>query len=893
MKSFRVALRRVAGLFARRCRDAEFAAELESHLELHTDDGIRSGLTPAEARRQALLKLGGVEATRETYRDRAGLPLADSIAKDIRFAVRSLLKTPVVTFVAVLSLALGIGGNTAVFSVTNALLLRSLPVHDPDQLVSIYTIHPEDPSEKDPLSLPMLEAFGRSRQVFSAMFGWSGGNLTTFESDNREFPGILTAVTGDYFTVLGVKPLLGRPIQPSDVALHAGASSPVAVLGYRFWTVRFNADPAILGKTIQLDGQALTIIGVMPASFTGLIVDRGEDVTVPLGATGDTSFRERRSLRMGVYGRLKPGVSLRQARAQVQAIWPSVQRATEPEGYTGERLARFYSRRIDVESAARGWSSLRNRLSKPLTILMALLGLVLLVACVNLAGVMLARAAGRRHELAVRMALGAGAWRLARQLLTESLLLSATGAAIGFAIAFPAGRLLMAAMWSYPLPLVLDAAPDLRVLAFTAAVALSTAILFGFAPAWRAVRTDPADALRQNGRTVRGGGQKSGKVLVVAQVALSLVVVFSATLLVRSLANLETVNPGFERKGVLAMLLMSQPARQILGDGRGAYYRELTERIERLPGVVSAGFSVMGPVNRAESKDPVVAEGSHAAPEQAAGDVVGPGFFRMIGMHVLAGREFEWRDDDKTPPVVVISQSLANSLFPGGDAVGRYIVEDPGVNQRRLQVIGVVNSASLWRIQHREPRAVYFPLLQEGPTGSYLAIRTAVDPYSIAPVAAKVVEAMGHEYALNMQTLDDRMNQMTSDEHMLAWLAAFFGGVAMLLAAIGLYGLLSDSVAQRRPEIGIRMALGAERGNVTRLVLKEALMLVGAGTAIGIPAALAVSRSIATMLFGITPTDPQTIAAAAAALLAVAVFAGYLPARQASRVDPMATLRSD
>jgi predicted permease len=369
-----------------------------------------------------------------------------------------------------------------------------------------------------------------------------------------------------------------------------------------------------------------------------------------------------------------------------------------------------------------------------------------------------------------------------------------------------------------------------------------------------------------------------------------MVVVLAAALFVRSLRNLETADPGFQRRGVLVMQLMAQPGRQPTSN-RGSYYRELVNKINRLPGVVATSFSVMGPVNRGESKEPVVAESSNLSPEQSAGDVVGPGFFQMIGMRLLAGREFTWRDDETAPPVTVISQSLAARLFPAGGAVGRYVIVDPGVNQRRLQIVGVVNSASLWRIQHKEPEAIYYPLLQEGPTGAYLDIRSAGNASAISGAAAKIVEDMGHEYPLYIQTLEERIARMTVDEHMIAWLSGFFGGLAMLLACIGIYGLMSDSVARRRPEIGLRMALGAERSNVVRMVLSEALLLGGAGIVIGIPAALVVTRSIGGLLFGVSAADPQTITIAASTLFGVAAFAGYLPARLASRIDPMATLK--
>jgi predicted permease len=811
--------------------------------------------------------------------------------QDLRYALRALLKSPIITTVAVLSLALGIGANTAIFSVINALLLRSLPVHDPEQLVSIYTIRPDDSSRKDPLSLAMFDELRKEQRAFSAVFSASGGGLDSFEAGGQYFPGVITTVSGDYYAALGVKPILGRLIQADDVALYAGTSAQVAVLSYRCWQNRFHGDPAVVGTVVRLEDRPLTIIGVTPRSFSGLIVDAGEDVTVPLGVYGDNGFRERHFLDLTAYGRLKPGVSIEQARAQLQAVWPAVQRAAEPVGYAGARRDRYYARKADLESAAKGRANMRTHLAQPLTVLMALVGIVLFIACVNLANLMLARSAGRRHELAVRTALGASRWRLIRQLLNESIVLCVAGAALGFAIAIWTSRLLFSVLWTAPVNLALDVTPDMRVLAITSAIALLTVVLFGLAPAWRATRGDPAEALRQNKRSIRGAG-RIGKALVSAQVALSLVIVLAAALFVHSLKNMQSVDPGFQRHGLLVMQLFAQPGRQI-SSNFAAYYREIVNQVCRLPGVVSASFSTMGPVNRFEFKSPVTVDGLNDAPEQAVRDALGPGFFRMAGMRVIAGREFEWSDDEKAPLVAVISQSLATRLFSGRNPIGQFVDLDRAFYQKPLRIVGVVNSASLWRVQSREPMAIYTPLLQSGPTGSYLDIRSEGDPRSLAAAATKIVERLGHEYPLYIQTLEQRMDKTMVDERMVAGLSAFIGGLALLLASIGLYGLMANSVIERTSEIGIRMALGAERGNVIRLVLGEVLILVGTGILIGIPVALAASKYIAGMLFGLSATDPATIAIAVVALLTVALFAGYFPAQYASRIDPITALRMD
>ncbi len=371
-----------------------------------------------------------------------------------------------------------------------------------------------------------------------------------------------------------------------------------------------------------------------------------------------------------------------------------------------------------------------------------------------------------------------------------------------------------------------------------------------------------------------------------------MVMLLAAGLFIHSLKNIRAADPGFQRQGVMVMQLFAQPGRQLLSNRTG-YYRDMAVRVSRLPGVLSASFSAIGPVNRIEISEAVVADGTLAAPEQAIQDFVGPGFFQMMGMRVLAGREFDWRDDEKAPLVAVISESLAGRLFPGRDPVGQRVNLNPGVNQRQTVVAGVVNSASLWKIQNRAPAAIYLPLLQVGPMIPYLDIRSAGDPTGIAQAASKIVEGMGHDYPLYIQTIAERMDRMTVDERMVAWLSAFLGGMAMLLTAVGLYGLIAYSVTQRTSEIGIRMALGAERRGVLRMVLRDVALLVSAGMLIGIPVALMASKWIAGMLFGLSAADPLTIAIAASVLFAVAIFAGCIPARHAARIDPMTALRTE
>jgi predicted permease len=806
--------------------------------------------------------------------------------QDLSYALRMLRKTPTVTIVAVLSLALGIGANTAIFSLLNALMLRTLPVHDPQQLVAIASRTADSQAYDAGLSLPMFEEIRKHQQVFSSMFLMSGGRLQNVEANGVKFSGALDQVDGDYFSTLGVQPLLGRLIAPSDLALDSGSPAAVAVIGYRCWQERYNGDPAVIEKTIRIEDHPLTIVGVTPENFVGLVIDWDAHVTVPIGYSGDMTFREGRNVGFGSMGRLKHGVTLEQARAQPKTLWSNVLAATVPSESHGTRREGVLRRRLEMEAAATGTSYLRQRVSYPLFIVMGLVGLVLLIACVNLANLMLARAASRRQEFGIRLALGAGAWRLIRQLLTESVLLSVIGALLGLAVAFWASRVLMTMATNDTYAPALNATPDVRVLAFTAAVAVLTGVLFGLSPAWQIKAT----TLQQGSRSASGGTGALGALLVAAQVAFSLILVIGATLFVRSLGKLRTENPGFRREGVLVVSTFPQTGREHVPN-RAAYYQELTSKLAQLPGVESVGYSNMGPAYSYELKTPVLPTHSSVAPMEAVQEWVGPGFFHMIGMRLLAGREFDWRDDTTSPPVAIVSESLARRLFPNTNPIGQKI--DIGT-EKGFEIAGVVNSASLWKPQSREPMAVYYSLMQQPEyNGPQISIRVAGDPMAVAPSARRILASMGTHFALHTETLEAPVDRFLSGERMIAVLSTFFGGRALLLASVGLYGLMSYAVTRRTSEIGIRMALGAQRGNVLRLILREVSWLVLAGLAVGIPVALAASRLISGLLFGISATDPVTIASSAAILLTVALFAGYLPARRASRIDPMTALRSE
>ena len=809
---------------------------------------------------------------------------------DIRYSLRMLARTPIVTVVAILSLALGIGANTAIFSLMNALVLRSLPVSEPGRLIKIdITTTPQGPDRYSGMSLAMFQLFQKEQRVFADLFTW-GTTIENLEAGGVKYLGGSSTVSGDYYSSLGIKPYIGRLIGPEDLSLDAGFPAPVAVISYGCWQRRYQGDRNVLGKTITARQRPLTIIGVTPPNFSGLNIDGDTDVTVPIGFSGSTIYRTRKWLGLGVHGHLKPGVTIEQARVQIDSIWPRILDASIPEGFAGAQRDEFLSNRIRMESFATGESFLRRRFTRPLNVLMMMVGLLLLIACVNLANLMLARAAGRSREFALRLALGATRWRLLRQMLTESLMLSATGAVLGFVVAHWACRYLSNMMWTGLTTMGLNAAPDGRVLLFTTLIAVLTGTAFGVAPAFGIFRTDPAQSLGNNSRSVRGSASRIGKGLISLQVALSIVLVIGAVLFVRSLDRLRAADVGYRRDG-MAMMMMLFPQKGPQGQkmlNRVAYYKELVERMRQLPGVESASYSEGGPMTVYEYTEAASRPSSPEPPLQAVQEVIGPEFFHLAGMRLLAGRDFTWRDDDTARPVAIISESLSRRMYPAGDALGNHI--DSG-ERKGLEIVGIVNSASLWVGRSHEPMAVYLALMQlpedNSPT---LDLRMRGN---VLADAGHVVESMGWHYSIRSQTLEQRADSIRSTDRIIALLSSFFGGLALLLASIGLYGLMSYAVERRTPEIGVRMALGARSSEVQILILRDVLWLVLAGLCVGIPLAWACSRLISGMVYGVTIDDPVTIALSSSILLIVSAVAGYLPARRASRIDPMVALRSE
>ena len=892
----------LARLFREEKSEQQLDAELRFHLGKQIAEYIASGMSAEEARRRANLRFGALESVKQRSREARRTNVLETIWQDCRFALRMLRKSPGFTAVAVLTLALGIGANTALFSLLNALLLRDLPVPRPEQLVR-FGVHPGD-EPYSALSLPMFQEISRGQKVFSGTFAWWGD-----ASANVEINGALTkadtwAVDGSFFSEMGAAPAIGRLFSAEDVDLSAPRAQQLAVLGYAFWQRHLGGAQDVLGKTIKIEGVPFTIIGVTRNDFTAMSADMPPEIIVPLNAEpllfGDSDVQKHLqrpdALWIEAAGRLRDGVTLPQARAQLESIWPAIQRAFSTEGLKAEEIANLASLRMKVESGARGASSLRERFTKPLYVVMGISCAVLFLACLNLANLTLARASARAHEMAARVTLGASGARLVRQMLTESLVLSIAGTAAGFFFAIWASDLLASSILrqAFNTPAKLNLSPDAHLFLFTAGAAILTGVVVGIVPAWRATREDPNRALQRSAQRFTGGSGSAGRWLIVTQVALSLMLLAGAGLFIRSIEKLHAVQPGFRTKDVLAAGLFPRP-NGYKNLSYVNYYRELVERVAKLPSVESAGMVRMTPGNSFEWKVQTRIPGNSSENVSATYAMLMPGSFAPLGIQLLQGRDFRWQDDDHAPHVAMVSKNFAEKMFPNCSAVGQHLEVTNDAKVDNLEIVGVVSDASFYDLRKSPPPTLFVPTTQYGDFMGYsdLIVQTGASPAAVGDAIRRTVDAMGHEYVFSLKTMGQLIDKTFLQERVTALLSTFFGGLALLLAAIGLYGQMAYSVTRRTREIGIRIALGARQGVVRKMVLREALALAVFGVALGIPCALAASRLIASMLFALSPHDPMTLAIVVGVLLGVSALASYLPARRAMRVDPTIALRHE
>jgi predicted permease len=826
--------------------------------------------------------------------------------QDLRYSWRGLRKAPLFTGVAVLSLALGIGANSAIFSLINQLLLQPLPVKNPEQLVMLAGRgrHYGGNNGRDKISYPMYQDIRDQNQVFSGMFCTHRDTMSATFAGRTELVSGET-VSGNYFPVLGIGAAIGRVFTASDDLIQGG--HPLAVLSYGYWKTRFGGDPNVLGQKIVVNGQPLTIIGVSQAGFDGIEPGYAPQIRVPITMEGylprgDSSrLNDRRYRWTETFGRLKPGVSIEKAQAGLQPLFHQILNAEVQEKAFAKASpfvkGEFLKMWMEVMPGSKGRSDLRRTYSTPLLALMAIVGLVLLIACSNLANLLIARASARQREIAVRLALGAGRGRLIRQFLVESLLLASVGGALGVGLAVVIDRALIAFLPSGQTPLSLSSTPDWTLLGFTFGISMLAGILFGLAPALQSTRPQLAHTLKdQAGGVIRGGSVKLRKVLVVAQVSLSLLLLIGAGLFLQSLRNLEVTNPGFDVKNLLAFSVEPTLSRY---DKPWAldYYRRLRERLLNLPGVESSAFVVVPLVADHEWDNGVTVEGY--VPKQGETpdphmQYCTPGFFNTLKIPLLLGRDFTAKDIAGAPKVGIVNQKFAKRYFGGGNPIGRHVGMgiDPGAKMD-IEIVGMAGDTKYESMREEIPFELYIPYTQTNfVTGMTVYVRAKGEPRGIFNMLRPAVRDVDDSVPMyDLRTLDDQIDLSLLTERLLATLSSIFGGLATLLAALGLYGVMAFMVARRTREIGIRMALGADRGSVVWMVMREVLTLASLGIAIGLGAAWAATRLIETELFGVRSTDLPTMALAALGIGAVAGLAGYFPARRAIGIDPMRALR--
>jgi len=815
--------------------------------------------------------------------------LATNTTQDVRFALRTFRKSFGFTAVALLSLALGIGVNTAIFSLIDAVLLKTLPVSHPEQLVEVAI----GENGINFFANPLWEALRDRQDVFSGILA-SGSTEFDLASGGEAQRIIGAFVSGDYFSTLRVPTALGRILTAADD--HRGCSG-AAVLSYGFWVGRYGASADVLNRTISLDHHAFPIAGVTAPGFYGTTVGSKQEVFLPICAEkivgGEFSALDRRTLWwLNVIGRLKPGVSAGQAAARLNLLAPGIFADTFPP----EHMLRNFQ----VAPASTGLSFIRDQYRSSLSILMTVVAVVLLIACANVANLLLARATVRQKEIAVRLALGAGRARLIRQLLTESLLLSIAGAALGVVFAKWGAALIIRLLSTGRNPVFLDLALDPRVLAFTIAVAILTGLLFGLVPAWSGTHVSPLSGMKGLSSTPTRSAYGLSNALVIAQIALSLILVVSAGLLVGTFRRLETLDPGFDRSQVLLMGVdlgnVNYPKER-----RPAIYREMLDRLRATPGIHSVSASAMTPLGggptwisevHVEGFTPVREDDSRILANETSDR-----YFETLGMRILAGRDFNDQDTLTSPRVAVVSESFARKFFNTSSPLGKTYREDEGPNKLGppIQIVGIVADA-----KYRDLRDIAVPIAfhslnqdNDRPDAGNFEIRTEGTAPAIIPVVKSLMAQFNPHIVLSFKTLAAQVDESLAQERLLATLSGFFGALALLLSAIGLYGVMSYRVARRRNEIGIRMALGAGELRILTMVLGDVAILLVVGLAAGIAISAAASRLIATFLYGITARDPRTVIASSFILAVVAIAAGYLPARRASRLHPLASLREE
>jgi predicted permease len=895
--------------FFRRHRFTEqLSDEVRFHLDEQIAENIAAGMSPEDARYAAMRLFGNSTWLKEETRATWGWLWVDEVSQDLRYGFRALRKSPLFTTVAVLTLALGIGANTAMFSLLDQVVLRLLPVNHPEQLAIVRETgnHYGNSYGPNTISWPMFEDLRDNNQAFSGMFCRFPARVTIGYGD-RAAQISAELVSGSYFRVLGVGTALGRTIAPDDDAVPD--SQPVVVLSYSFWRNYFDGDRSIVGRTIALNGHAMTVIGVAQPGFDGVELGAPAKVFVPIMMKTEMTphsdglkDRRRRLSWVTAYGRLKPGVSLEQAQLSLQPLMHSIleMEVQQPEftrSATPADREPFLRNRVELLPGSE--NDLREDMRRPLWLLVALTGAVLLLACANLANLLLARATARERELAVRLAIGAGRARIVRQLLTESLLLSAAGAAVGLALAFLTNRVLLRIYLpaDAAAEFVVSPIPDARVLVFVGGAMLLTSLVFGLLPAVRGSRTEITLSLKDRSGAPSAGGISLRRMLVGIQVALSLLLLVGAGLFVRTLRNLDSLGPGFPTDHLLTFRI--DPSLNGYSDEQTkSFYQRLDINLQTMPGVDSVGFSAMALLKGYGWQNAILGKDFEGAPmeQQPVLSEVSPDYFATLGIPILAGRSFTAQDVGPAK-YAVINESFAREYLPGRNPIGQRfgLVDDMEPVSPDIEVIGVIPDRKYRDLRETPPAQAYFPYL-EGVHFRFMNIylRTQVDPRQIEDeLQERMRQFDPHVPVVGLETMNEQIGFSLRTERLVASLSGVFGGLATLLAVIGLYGVMAYVVMRRTREIGIRIALGALRSNVIRMVMREAFILIGAGLVAGFSLAMALANLIRSQLYGLNARDPWTFLGAAIVLALAAGSAGFIPALRASRVDPMRALRHE
>ena len=883
--------------------DDELAEEMATHQAMAQRDLETRGVDPVEAAVEARRAFGRAALATDQSRD-VWIPRAlQGLGHDFRLAVRELATNRLVSAAAIASLALGIGANTAIFSLVNGLLLRPLPVRDPHRLALLSG--GLGPTSGWPFAVwrEIQDRIG----AFDGAVAWSSPRFNLSGRGEMQ-PANGMFVNGDYFARLGVRPIVGRTFSAADDVRGGGADGPVAVIGYGFWQRRFGGAASAVGSTLMVERVPYTVIGVTPSDFSGTEVGRSFEVAVPIGTEPlirkNSALDDKSNYWLSIALYLKPAQTIEGANAILRSAQPQVRAAAMPPGLVPRFQQEILKDPFTLEPAAGGVSPLRQRYERPLLALLVVVGLVLLIACANIANLQFARTTARRHELSVRVAIGASRWRIARALLAESALVSVAGAGLGMAIAARASHFLISQLSTTFATVELDVSPDWRVVTFVLGVAVGATIVFGVAPALRASAVTPGDALKDTPRSQADGGRgRMAAGLIVMQVALSLVLLVSAGLFVRTFARLAVRPLGFDTDRV-AVVSVNAARVHVDAANRIPFYYRLAEALAAVPGVAHAAASVVSPISSAGITNFVEVPG---APSMADTDRVAfvnfvtPGWFATYGTPIRSGRDVTARDSKSAMPVLLVNEAFAHKFFEDREPVGKTVrfvtgrANEPAVPKT---VIGVVADAVYRTVRDRPTPTVYVPLAQWSfpmpMTGITIGVRSAADsPAELAHTLGTALTNVDPELTFNVRPLADQLSASLTQERVVAVLSGAFGLLALLLAGLGLFGVTAYAVSRRRREIGIRMALGAAPGGIVRLVLSQVTMLVGAGAVIGVGFSLWASRFIASLLYELEPSDPATLIGAVVVLGAVGVLAAWLPARRAASVDPAMVLRCD